>query len=476
MSSYHTSFTYRDKNSFDEGYIIVAFEPDSGFKDSFLSMDNVSDDYYDGTKRFDYGSKYNSSSEVQIAIIKKDGTDMSLKDFRSCAKWITGAKVNSWLDMYVGDTLIYSFLGKFLNLEQYKFDARTLGCRFTFSSVSPWAYSQPQIFNCEIGQSLFIDAGGVLTKNKLETEEDITPFLVDDAGMLYLKNDVDVDGLFDIPESGIASCDVSHFLITDIDGVLIKNKVDVIASDTRFGIDSNGVLFQNSSDKESYFDIVATEIIGTETGQIVGIDTSYKTVINNESDDLYTYINLDIDFEAHGKCDNLSIHNTTLNEETIIKNVSAGENVLISANQFIISDHPKHKIFGNDFNFVWPRLQPGENKLIIGGGGTGIAKFTYRYPMKVGDCVMDIDVNGNSIICGDSDTGNNAGEVFTGTIAWEKITGTPTTIKGYGITDAYTTTEVDEKIGNIEIGDDVTIGGVTINEQELNTMLDEVLG
>lgn len=474
MSSYHTSFTYKDKNSFNEGYIIVAFEPDNGFKDSFLSMENISDDYYDNTKRFDYGAKYTSQSEVQISIIKKDGSDMSVKDFRSCAKWLTGARTNSWLDMCVGDTIIYSFLGKFLNLEQHKMDARTIGARLTFSSLSPWAYSQPQVFECDIGQELFVDAGGTLTKDKLETQEDESPFIVDNDGMLSLKNNVDTDGLFDIQEPGIAICDVSQSLFIDIDGNLIKNKTEVVSSGARFGVNDNGVLCPNNFDEYSYFDIVAE---GENEGQyIVGIDTSYKTVVNNESDDLYTYINLDIDFEAHGKCDNLSIYNTTLNEETVIKNVKAKENISISANQFIVSDSPHHKIFGNDFNFVWPRLQPGENSLIIGGGGTGIAHFTYRYPMKIGDCAMDIDVNGNSIICDSCPDNNNNNETFTGTIAWNKITDKPITIEGYGITDAYTIDEVDDIIDNIEVGDGVVIGGTKIDEAELNAMLDEILG
>ena len=291
---------------------------------------------------------------------------------------------------------IYSFLGKFINLEQYKIDARTVGVRLTFSSLSPWAFSQPQTFECDIGQELFVDAGGTLTKDKMETLEDESPFMVDSSGRLYLKNDVDADGIFGV-ESGIAICDVSKSLLTDVDGNLIKNKIESISSSTRFGVDNKGVLFPNHFDENSSFDIVAE---GDIAGQyIVGIDTSYKTVVNNASDDLYTYINLDIDFEAYGKCDNLSIYNTTLNEETIIKNVKAKENISISANQFIISDSPHHQIFGDDFNFVWPRLQPGENNLIIGGGGSGIAYFTYRYPMKIGDCALDIDVNGNCVIC-----------------------------------------------------------------------------
>lgn len=466
MSSYHTSFNYKDKNSFDEGYIIVAFEPDNGFKDTYLAMENISDAYYDGSKRFDYSAKYTSQSEVKISLIKKDGTDMSVKDFRDCAKWLTGAKTNTWLDMCVGDTIIYSFLGKFLNLEQYKLDARTIGVRLTFSSLSPWAYSIPQTFNCDLGQELFVDPSGILTKDMLETVEDEPPFLISIDEMLYLKNKFDTDGVFDISELGVADCDISRQLSVDWDGILIKNKSDVVTSTVRFGIDINGVLFYNYMDENSYFDII------DET--ILGIDTSYKTIIDNKSDDLYTYINLDIDFE-NKTCNNLSIYNKTLDEDTHVYNMVANEKVSISANQFIISDNSKHKVFGQDFNFVWPRLQPGENELIISGAGTGTAYFTYRYPMKIGDCAIDIDVNGNSIICDSCpDNGNN--ETFNGTIAWNKITDKPTTIEGYGITNAYTIEEVDDIIDNIEIGDGVVVGGIKIDEAELNEMLYELLG
>ena len=111
MGSYHSSFAYNGKNSAQNyGLIITAFEPDNGFTDSFLSMDNISDDYFDGTKRFDYGSRFNTSAEIQITVIKRDGSDMTLNEFRSCAKWLTGARVDSWLDMYVGGEIAYSFL------------------------------------------------------------------------------------------------------------------------------------------------------------------------------------------------------------------------------------------------------------------------------------------------------------------------------------------------------------------------------
>lgn len=409
MSSYHTSFNYKDKNSFDEGLIIVAFEPDDGFKDSFLSMDNISDDYYDGTKRFDYGSKYDTSAEIQITLIKKDGTEVSLKEFRNYAKWLTGAKTNSWLDMYVGDIFAYSFLGKFLNLEHYKLDARTIGIRLTFSSVSPWAFSAPQVFDCDIGQALDI---------------------------LEENNEV----------------------------IVIKQYVN----DVPLGINDDGVLSVNALDENSYFSV-------TENGTAY-IDTSYKTVINNKSDDLYTYIDLDIDYLNKNSTE-VFIKNKTLGEETIIKSLDTNEIISISAKQFIVSyslnDKGErvqniHKIFGDDFNFVWPRLAPGLNDFEVYGSGHGKAQFTYRYPMKVGDCVIDIDIDGSGIYCDDDDNINKV------TIDWANIINTPTTIGGYGITDAYTNTEVDEIVDNIEI----TGGGgsANVDESDLNDMLKEILG
>ena len=362
MASYHTSFTYNGKNSFNEGYIITAFEPDSGFMNSFLSMENVSDEYYDRSKRFDYGAKYTSSSEIQITMIKHDGSDMSLSEFRSCAKWLTGARINSWLDMYIGDENVYSFLGKFINLEHYKLDSRTIGVKLTFSSISPWAYSAPQYFDCNVGQSITIDDDGVLTTVDEET--------------------------------------------------------------SKFGVTAQGVLYANSIDKNSYFNI-------DEDGTIY-VDTSYSTNIYNESDDLYTYIYLDIEY-TNISGDSFSVVNKTLNEETIVKGIESNEVVSLSAKQFIISSIP-NKIFGDNFNFIWPRLGPDVNEFAIYGSGKGRAKFSYRYPMKVGDCVIDTGIFGN-LDCGctsgstgsggnggsGSGPGNNSGSGSTCTVDSEKL-------------------------------------------------------
>ena len=406
MASYHSSFTYLTYNSAELGYIIASFEPDDGFKDTFLGMDQVYEDYYDGTKKFLYGTRYNSTATINISLIKADGTDWTINDNRKALQWLTGARTASWLDLYQGDKVKYSFLGTVTSPQQYKLDGRVIGISFEFASITPWAYSEEQVFDHSIEQVLGVDEDGVLIGNELSVDED---------------------------------------------GVLCNGAVP--GPGANFFVDYYGVIY------------VTTE-------QVIYAD------IYNETDDLYSYIYLDIEF-LNDTCKYLEIRNETLNEATRVENLQPKDIINITNKQFIIAytinqvtgeRENQNRIFGDDFNFVWPRLAPGYNNLIINGGGNGTAKFTYRYPMKVGDCAMDISTYGSDIIC-DCPEGSQSYD----TVRWQDITGTPTTIAGYGITDAYTETEIDEKLENIKIN-----GGsgnsITVDENELNEMLKDILG
>lgn len=403
MSLYYNNFKYLNKNSLEEGLIVAAFEPDDGFMDSFLSMEPIQEDYYDGTKKFDYGAKYNSSYVVNISIVKRNGSDFSLSDVRYISKWLTGSRVNSWLDVGPSvDNIKYSFLGRVTNLQPRKMDGRTVGFLIEFSSIAPWAFSSPQSFDCSIGQLLDITSTGEVFISK----EDTSIFEIEDNGTIY------------------------------VEGNLGK----------KLNISDSGVVY---------------------------MDNSFRTTINNQSDDLYTYIYLDIDYQNENGT-YISIQNATLGEESLIKNVSPNESINISAKQFIVSNIP-NKLFGDDFNFVWPRLQPGFNDFIIDGNGNGSAQFTYRYPMKVGDCAMDTNTYGDDITCD-----NCGGSTSDGIVRWQDIIGTPTTLEGYGITNAYNDSEVynkieiDDKFENIEVGGECNC--TSIDENELNTMLKDVLG
>lgn len=324
MASYHSSFNYNGANSAsDKDLIIVAFEPDDGFKDTFLSMDIISDDYYDGTKKINYGSKYNTPATIEIQLIKKDETNISLNEFREYARWLTGARKDSWLNLYNENIFQYAFLGRITNLQQYKHDGRTIGIKATFTSVAPWAFSEEQHFDCSFGQKIGINASGVL-------------YVIDEF---------------------------AHEL----------------------SIDENGVLYSGAANNANAF-----SFIGNKEDGIICANNTITLTVDNQTDDLYTYINLDMILN-NKDCAYLSVKNTTINEETLVKNMSNDETVTLSAKQFITSDIP-NKIFGDDFNFVWPRLKPGINEIDVQGGGAGSIEFSYRYPMKVGDCTMDVDI------------------------------------------------------------------------------------
>ena len=411
MSSYHDSFTYKNKNSAkDMNLIISSFEPDDGFTETFLSMDPVFEENFDGTRQFSYGARYNSTAQINITLIKNDGTDFSLKEFRECAKWLTGARIDSWMDMYVNEKIVYSFLGKITDLQQYKIDGRTIGLQAVFSSVAPWAFSQPQIVDENFGQKLFVD----------------------DRGYLYAGDSVD---------------------------------------ESILNVNDNGILFA-SIEQNQHFSFIDESIYDG----IIFIDNTVVLSVDNPTDDLYTYINLDMKL-TNEDSDYLSITNKyqtndgeIVEEETKIINMEKDEIILLSSEQFITSENNPKKIFGDNFNFVWPRLAPGQNDFSISGSGSGNVQFTYRYPMKVGDCTMDIEASNSGINCGDYPS-DDSGVEFNGTIAWDNITGKPEDIKGYLIDDeVYTKEEVNEML------DDITVGNVSIDDEELQKMLDEALG
>ncbi|HAU84325.1 MAG TPA: hypothetical protein DCW90_02075 [Lachnospiraceae bacterium] len=108
--------------------------------------------------------------------------------------------------------------------------------------------------------------------------------------------------------------------------------------------------------------------------------------INNLSDDLDTYIYPNVIFTNTLSSGELHIKNNTLDEELVLKNLAANEIVTIDSNQIIYSDKP-NKIFGEDCNYKWLRFATGENQLEI--SGTGSLTISYRYPIKVGNTLVD---------------------------------------------------------------------------------------
>lgn len=367
MSVYYPSFSYLGKNSKkDMGFIVSHLDDgDSGEVETFMSMDPVYTDNSTGTRRIDYGAKYNSVAVFNITVIKQDGSDFSVQNIRDCLRWLTGVQSNSNLDLLVGDEVKYSFTGRFTNASQYKMDARTVGMVLEFTSISPWAYSALQT--------------------------------------------------------------------------------------------------------------VEQTIIGSETFQV-----------NCDTDDLYSYVYMKTTYE-NTSGESVVIKNETTGDITEVSILNTNEVITLDNNMMITSDNST-RIFGKDFNFIFPRLQAGINEFTI--TGTGNIKFEYTCPIKLGNVAQDI--NGySSPICDDS-----TGEIIVESLPWSRISETPTTLLGYGISDAYTKAEVDNKIANVQVSSvswenvthkpelytksevDTLLSSlkVEIDEGSLEAMLTEVLG
>lgn len=392
MSSYYPSFTYMGINSLeDKRLIVVAFDADQGEIDTFLGMDCIYTESPYGTRRLDYGAKYNAVAVVKISVIKSDHSDFTTADVRDFLRWTTGVRTNSYLDLVLDGEVKYSFLGRVTNAYQQKLDGRTIGLTIEFTSVSPWAYSPEHSVVCDFSEMLSVDENGLL--------------YTDDSSKS-----------------------------------LILNYDDTLCSSAVFDITNEGVVY---------------------------IDNSIVISIDNKTDDLYSFVYMKTECTSYSS-NHISIKNLTLDEETIITDISSGDVITLDSNQMITSKSP-NKIFGDTFNFIWPRLQPGINEFCISGSGKGCVQFTYRYPIKIGDCAIDVDVSNADIECGYSPN-NPGGSTVEGFVPWSQVIDTPTTIEGYGITDSYNKREVNTKINNILIPD------TNIDEQKLDDALTHLFG
>lgn len=146
MSVYQRKFGYLNRFNTDFGLQVVAFDPDDGEMDSYLSVESVFTDKFDGTRRYDYGAKYKETSMLYITMVKNNHADFSRTELREVLGWLTGLRKVSWLDLYNDDDgkISYSFLGRVTDVKLQKMDARVIGIKVEFTSVSPLAFSSVQ--------------------------------------------------------------------------------------------------------------------------------------------------------------------------------------------------------------------------------------------------------------------------------------------------------------------------------------------
>ena len=168
-------------------------------------------------------------------------------------------------------------------------------------------------------------------------------------------------------------------------------------------IDDDNILYNTDGTTLSYDNGIVTNYNRTfdmakNGSAYIGNSTYIR--IKNETDDLSDYVYMDVVVDSNTS-DSIAIKNRTLYEQsnhkdglTEIDNMHKNETLTLSSGQFITSS--SGRTLGNDFNFVWPKLIPGDNDFVVDGAGDGSVRFAYRYPVKIGDCAIDFDVANNT--------------------------------------------------------------------------------
>lgn len=335
MSSYHTSFSYLNKNSLKDYNLIISHieNSDVGEVESYLSLTPVYHDSYRGTKRHLYGTKYSNVALLSITVLRNDYDEFTIEQTRNILSWLTGSQQYTWLDLLIEDEIKYRMHCYVQDVKPYKMDSRIIGFTIYVESSSPWCYSPLKTINTAVAgnKPLTIICQSDDIYNYVPLNIEFTK--VNETGLLFDQADSELTCIF-------SNAGFSYDA---------QSKVTVC---------SKNALSYNSSDK----------ILTFNTSKVAPIPKSI---------------------------DNFIIRKTASNEQgTEVHNISDNEIITISENLIIQSDKPQRNIFGNDFNYVFPKISSGANMLKL--SGYGYVTIQYVEPVKTIDCIHDYMMEENN--------------------------------------------------------------------------------
>lgn len=142
MSVYHPIIRFKEKTNYDFELSVAHFDADSGETDTYLTMEPIYTDMFDGELRNDFGAKYTDVARPVVTFVESDGSEISPYKTRAVLRWLTGAKDTSFMDICDDDGIsVCAYIGRFTDVKLQKIDARVVGIVAYFTSISPFAYS-----------------------------------------------------------------------------------------------------------------------------------------------------------------------------------------------------------------------------------------------------------------------------------------------------------------------------------------------
>lgn len=142
MSVYHPIIRFKEKTNYDFELSVQHFDADLGEVESYLTMEPIYTETFDGELRNDFGAKYTDVARPVVTFVESDGSNITPYKVRSVLRWLTGAKDVSFMDICDENGVsVCAYIGRFTDVKLYKIDARTVGIVAYFTSISPFAYS-----------------------------------------------------------------------------------------------------------------------------------------------------------------------------------------------------------------------------------------------------------------------------------------------------------------------------------------------
>lgn len=312
-------FTYCGYSSQDFDLLCdVSFDEDSGDSESFLNRETIASEVYNGTLRRVHNFKYTDVYAPRISLVKNTFDDFTEDEVRRVLSWLTSSSTPKFLTAYYDDSEVVSF--------------EILG--------APTSIELHKMANNRIVGIVFtFESSAPYAFSTIQTiEKDITT-----------------------PQEFIITCDSDEWGALVYPKITITHKLD------------DGLIVQADkamTDNEEHID-----------GTIYKYNDTYYYIDNNHELQIKSADEFDLD-ESGFDTTGVLIENITTNSKTIVGKNIAQEIVILDGANKVVASNRENRIFGNDFNWQWTSLTPGENTIKITGNCT--IKFEWREPRKVG--------------------------------------------------------------------------------------------
>lgn len=345
----------------------LSFDSDSGENSSFLSRDAVASETYRGAIKHVSSYKYTDVLAPTLTFIDKNFEDFDLDRQRQVMKWLTSKDTPSFLTVYHDDSnvIAYEILGAFTEISTYKLgNGRVVGFQCVFTSISPFAFSALHTVTQTITNS---------TNNKITINID-----TDDNKPVYPRVIVQHNGsVVNIPTGTVLTymSDMVENTAYFNDTTYYWKSASKISGTTKPDYDWETVMVDHAyTDADTWKDKTIYYYEATQTYYWVEPYYFHESRTNpNLATTSIRFTNKHTDF----------LNQSTVLEQTIVKNNNTTELVIIDGANRIISSNSANRMFDDNFNWAWMPLLDGKNEIMIEGNCT--VTISYREPRKIGE-------------------------------------------------------------------------------------------